>query len=77
MKSLKNNENIIIKPADKGSAIVILDKQSYINEGQGQLHNTQFYEETESNHTGEVISRVNLHVHNMLQRGEISPNTCN
>ena len=34
IKSLKNNTDIIIKPADKGSATVILDKQSYINEGQ-------------------------------------------
>ena len=33
IKTLKKNENIIIKPANKGSAIVILDKQSYINEG--------------------------------------------
>ena len=31
--------------------------------------------ETDSNHTGEVINRVNLHVHNTLQRGEISQNT--
>ena len=37
MKSLKNNENIIIKPADKESAIVIMNKQSYINEGLRQL----------------------------------------
>ena len=56
IKFLKNNENIIIKPADKGSAIVILDKQSYINEGQRQLHNTQFCEETELNHIGEVMN---------------------
>ena len=77
IKSLKNNQDIIIKPADKGSAIVILDKQSYINEGQRQLHDTKFYEETDSNHTGEVINRVNLHVHNMLQRGEIPQNICN
>ena len=58
--SLKNNENTIIKPTDKGSALVILDKQSYINEGQRQLHNTQFYEQTDSDHTDEVINRVNL-----------------
>ena len=77
IKSLKNNQDIIIKPTVEGSALVMLDKQSYINEGQRQLHDTQFYEETESNHTGEVINRVNLHVHNMLQRGEISQNTCN
>ena len=77
IKSLKNNRNIIIKPADKGSAVVILDRESYITEGQRQLNDTKFYEKTISNHTGEVINRVNLHIHNMLQRGEISQNTCN
>ena len=44
VKSLKNDQDIIIKPADKGSAIVMLNKQSYINEGQRQLHDTKFYE---------------------------------
>ena len=76
IKSLKNNTDIIIKPADKGSAIVILDK-NHIKEGQRQLNDTNFYEKTDSNHTGEVINRINLHVHNMLQRGEISQSTCN
>ena len=46
--SSNKNKDIIIKPADKGSAIVILDKQSYINEGQRLLHNTQFYKETQT-----------------------------
>ena len=77
IKSLKSNPYIIIKPADKGSAIIILHKQHYINEGERQLHNNQFYEETESDLTGEVIHRVNLHVNNMLQRGQISQNTSN
>ena len=77
IKPLKNNRDIIIKPADKGSAVVILDRESYINEGQRQLNDTKFYEKNTSNHTGEVINRVNLHIHNMLQRGEISQNTCN
>ena len=72
IRFLNKNKDIIIKPADKGSAIVILEKQSYINEGQRQLHNTQFYEETDSDLTGEVIHRINLHVHNKLQRGQIS-----
>ena len=76
IKSLSKNTDIIIKPADKGMATVILDKQSYINEGERQLHN-QFYEETDSDLTGEVINRINLHVHNMLQRGQISQSTCN
>ena len=69
IRSLNKNKDIIIKPADKGSAIVILNKQSNIHEGQRQLHNTHFYEETESDLTGEVIHRINLHAHTMLQRG--------
>ena len=75
IRSLRNNKDIVIKLADKGSAIVILDKQSYTNEGQTQLHNTQFYKETDSDFTGEVIHRINLHVHNMLQSGHISQST--
>ena len=72
IKSLRNQPDIIIKPADKGSAIVILDKHNYIAEGERQLQNEQFYEETNSDLTGEVIHRVNLFVNNMLQRGQIT-----
>ena len=61
IRSLNKNENMIIKPADIGSAIVILNKQSCINEGQRQLHSTQFYEETDLDLTGEVIHRINSH----------------
>ena len=75
IKSLRNHPDIIIKPADKGSAIVILDKQYYVKEGGRQLQNDYFYEETETDFTGEVIHRVNLYVNNMLQRGQISQNT--
>ena len=55
IRSLKDNKDIVIKAADKGSAIVTLDKQSYINEGQKQLNSTQFYESTASHLTGEVL----------------------
>ena len=75
IKSLKNNPDIIIKPADKGSAIVILDKDNYIAEGERQLQDKQFYEETNMDLTGEVIHRVNLFLNNMLQRGQITEKT--
>ena len=76
IKSLRTNADIIIKPADKGSAIVILDKQSYIKEGERQLQDNEFYEETETDLTVEVIHRINLHVNNLLQRGH-THKTCN
>ena len=75
IKSLRNHPDTIIKPADKGSAIVILDKHYYISEGERQLQNEQFYEENSSDLTGEVIHRVNLFVNNMLQRGQITQKT--
>ena len=33
IKQLANNPNIVIKPADKGGAVVIQDKEAYIKEG--------------------------------------------
>uniref|UniRef100_A0AAY4A4H6 Uncharacterized protein n=1 Tax=Denticeps clupeoides TaxID=299321 RepID=A0AAY4A4H6_9TELE len=43
LQELKNNTQIVIKPADKGSAIVILDRQQYLWEGYRQLYNTKYY----------------------------------
>ena len=40
---LKKNTNIIIEPADKGGAIIIMNKQHYIKVGERQLKNQQHY----------------------------------
>ena len=40
--SLKNNKNIIIKPAGKGSAVVIMDREQYLWEGYRQLNNSTY-----------------------------------
>uniref|UniRef100_A0A671SLA0 Uncharacterized protein n=1 Tax=Sinocyclocheilus anshuiensis TaxID=1608454 RepID=A0A671SLA0_9TELE len=40
---LKNNTDIVIKQADKGNAVVLLDKKDYLWEGMKQLENTDHY----------------------------------
>ena len=40
---LKQNRDVIIKPADKGSKIVIMDKTSYLVEANRQLENKKHY----------------------------------
>jgi hypothetical protein len=45
LKQLKQNPDIIIKPADKGGNIVIMNTQDYINEGLRQLSDQQYYTE--------------------------------
>ena len=43
LKTLKNNPNIIIKPADKGGAVVVMNKNLYKQEALRQLGNTDYY----------------------------------
>lgn len=43
LKELKNNQEIIIRKADKGNLLVILNKTDYINEAENQLNNTMYY----------------------------------
>ena len=42
IQSLKRNKNIIIKPANKGGATVILNRYDYIKEGKNQLNQQNY-----------------------------------
>ena len=42
---LKNDKNIVIKGADKGSAVVVWDREDYIKEAEKQLGDSDIYEE--------------------------------
>lgn len=43
------NENIIIKRADKGGAVVVWGRDQYITEAMRQLDNCEYYEPLLSN----------------------------
>jgi hypothetical protein len=43
LRELKNNANIIIKPADKGGATVIMNREAYVAEAYRQLNNRKYY----------------------------------
>ena len=43
LHDLKTNRRIIIKEADKGSSVVIQDREQYIQEGSRQLNDTKYY----------------------------------
>lgn len=45
IQSLRENEDIIIKPVDKGSVTVIMDKEQYVGEADRQLNTTTYYKE--------------------------------
>ena len=43
MQSLREDRFIIIKPADKGSCVVVWDREDYLLEGYKQLSDTSTY----------------------------------
>ena len=47
MRSLANDRNIIIKPADKWSSIVVWDRLDYLAEAEKQLNDSKTYKENQ------------------------------
>ena len=46
LERLRNDTSIVIKEADKGSAVVVWDRDDYIKEANSQLTDAEVYEET-------------------------------
>jgi hypothetical protein len=71
LKQLRNNDQIVIKPADKGSAVVIMDRLDYLKEGYRQLSDPHFYRKLDHNPTEEFRKQVQNQVEDMFQNGDI------
>ena len=72
LKSLRSNKDIVIKKADKGSAVVIQNRNDYIQEGLRQLNDQNFYECVDTDLTNHHKNLVSHKVNLMLMSGEIS-----
>lgn len=62
---LKNNNNIVIKSADKGGAIVVLNREAYIAEAYRQLNNTKYYMKLSKPIYPDNIPKINSILHRM------------
>jgi hypothetical protein len=69
LQNLRINEDIIIKPADKGSAVVVMDKSAYIREAERQLCDDCFYKKF----SDEITNELN----NMYDNGDIDEKLSN
>ena len=59
IRNLRNNQDIVIKSADKGSATVIMDKENYISEGHRQLNNDSHYTKLRTPLYPETAGKIN------------------
>ena len=63
LHSLMYDDQIIIKPADKGSAVVVWSKDDYLLEASNQLSDTSVYQKNE----GDLLKKVNNEVKSVLR----------
>ena len=73
--TLANDPNIVIKKADKGSAVVIQNREDYIKEGLRQLSDRKFYRLQEDNLTEIHSKSISDAVNSMVASKEISLKT--
>ena len=72
LASLKKRKDIIIKKADKGSAVVIQNREDYIREAERQLSNTKNYRKLAGPAYPATANLINEAVDELLELGEIS-----
>lgn len=71
LQILKNDENIVIKPADKGGKVCILNRLDYINEAERQLNNNQYYRQIEARRKTEIIPKINATLNSLSKNSFI------
>jgi hypothetical protein len=72
LRKFRNNEEIIIKPADKGGATVLLDKEFYLREAFRQLNNPKYYKEISGTLRENNISNIREILINLKREGYIN-----
>ncbi|KAL9988930.1 hypothetical protein ACROYT_G003426 [Oculina patagonica] len=75
LKKLRKRTDIVIKPADKGSGTVVMDRQLYLNECYRQLNNQQFYKREKKDPTDHITERVKKYLKGLLKDNIINKET--
>ena len=68
---LRRRDDIVIKPADKGGAIVVWSKELYLKEGHNQLLNTRFYRAASTDVTLSNNKQVRTVIKNLITTLEL------
>ena len=66
---------MVIKPADKGSATVIMSKEDYLTRVMDHVGNTQFYEKLSEDPTEQFSKELKIYLTGMFERNVLDRNT--
>ena len=74
LHDLKNDKNIVKKGADKGSAVVVWDREDHIKETEKQLGDSDVYEEVLDD-PELLISTIHRTIEKIRKRGDLKKET--
>lgn len=72
LRNLSKNTDIVIKKADKGSCLVVQNKEDYVAEGVRHLSNKDIYSKIEGDPTPNLVKSINLYVSILHRKGYVS-----
>jgi len=75
LTQLQRCTDIVIKPADKGSATVVMSREAYIADAQRQLSNNRYYRKLDMDPTQHYAEQVKTLVHTIFNHGHIQKDT--
>ena len=77
IRTLKRKNHLVIKPADKGSVTVVMQKADYIKEAERQLNNPLHYKKISAPIYPNVAKRYSEIIQNLREKGFINQKQAN
>ena len=75
--SLRQRTDVVIKPADKGGAVVVWDRNLYKQEAERQLSDSTFFERLDRDFTVDYNKTVSEVVEQAITKGELPASAVN
>ena len=75
--SLRQRNDVVVKPADKGGAVVVWARDLYIQEAERQLSDSAFYQKLDRDLTMDHNNKVAEVVHDAISKRELPPSATN
>ena len=72
MKELLTDQSIVIRPADKGSGIVIMDTDKYVDQVEKEMINSTSYCEVKDDKSKQITNKIKKLINEMHKKGSIS-----
>ena len=75
LEILRGYDDIIIKQADKGSAVVVTDREAYIHEDMGHLNDSEVYMLLDGDPIRDMVKKINEKIRESWEKGNIDDKT--